>query len=503
MDILRPYQRSGICSLVAAAKQGRHRNVCCVPTGGGKSLMISELCRLAQRAVVIVPSLPLMSQMHGVLERNLEERVDLEQGMFRANHLPYYRSRVILGSRDSMLSNDRYQGEAFRDVTCVVVDECHVGITPQMERMLAHFEERGAFIFGFSATPYKGKGKALRYWDRPCYVYSLREAVEDGYLVRPVCHIHEMVALDHSFIEHINDEWDESLLESVLSAEHLCQEVAQMIVQTYRREPSVVYCASVRQAKLLVDVLSRYGGRPALVYGTQPEEERDANMKAFTDGETPILVNVAVLSYGWDHPALRRVYFACPQRSISRYEQRIGRAMRTLTGVLQPGMTADERHAAIANSGKPVAHVHDITDSSKSIQILSALDVLDAKTRKCAKRRATLREKDEGDGIDVLSAVREMDAIEQAELQRKLDETREKRSRLLVGVTFDSSDRSPFDEPGKSRRGWRMLWGPFKGELIRELPADYLTSVSKRAKKETDLIVAIRRELDRRKQQPK
>jgi superfamily II DNA or RNA helicase len=495
--ILRPYQQEQVCSFVSAAKHGRRRNVGCLPTGAGKSVVIAELCRLGNRVLVVVPSLVLLDQMHRNLESMLGERVDVEQGSRRADSTPWFRSRVILASRDSLLSRQRYLGSAFNGITAVVVDECHVGMSSRLEQMLNHFEENNAYLFGLSATPYKGKGRPLRYWDRPCYVYSLREAVEDGYLVRPVCHLHEMQGLDFSFIDHVKDSWNPDILGSVLCAEQTCQEVAQMIIQTYKRQPSVVYCAHVRQARLFVDVLTRYGSKPSIVYGSQPQEERDAHMQAFLDGESRLLINVAVLSYGWDYPALRRVYFACPQRSLSRYEQRIGRATRTLTGVLEPGMSLEERQRAIANSDKPVAHIHDITDSSRSMQILSAIEVLDAKARTCKRRRRQQQEEAEGEGVDVLAKAREID-------EEFLREHKEKRARLLVGVTFDNSDRNPFDDPGKSqksKRGWRMLWGPYRGQLIRELPTDYLQSVSSRAKKPTPLVRAIRQEISQRERQ--
>lgn len=498
---LRPYQQAGICSGIAAAKRGRHRNVICIPTGGGKSAMIAEMARLSQgRVLVIVPSLPLLSQMHRSLENMLEERVDLEQGLFRANALPFYRSRVVLASRDSLLSNDRFKGDAFAGVTCVIVDECHVGITPRMAGMFVHFEEHGAFLFGFSATPYRGKGKALSYWDRPCHVYSLRDAVDDAWLVRPTVHLHEVKSLDFSFVDHVGDDWDETALSAVMNVEGLCQEVASLILQTYQHDPSVVYCRDVKQAKMLVEILERYGASPTLVYGSQDAEEREANMTAFVSGQSKILVNVAVLSYGWDFPALRRVYFASPQRSLSRYEQRVGRAMRTLTGTLEPGMDLAERRAAIASSAKPVSHIHDITDSSRSIQILNAFDVLDAITRSSKKRRASAMQAAE-QGADLIATSEQLTAEEQIARLEQEEALREKRRRLLVGATIESSDRNPFDDPEKARkskRGWRMLWGPHRGQLIRDLPADYLSHVSRKAKRMTPLITAIRQELQNR-----
>lgn len=495
--IFRPYQTEMVQAFCAAARGGRRRNVGCLPTGAGKSVVISEIARISRRCLVIVPGLTLLDQMQRVLSSYLGEHVDVEQGLNRAIASPFIRSRVILASRDSLLSRDRYSGLAFDGITAVVVDECHHGMTPRFERVLRHFEDNGAYVFGLSATPYKGKGKALRYWDRPCYVYSLLSAIEDAYLVRPVAHVHEMKAIDMGWVEDVRHEWDEDMLNKVLCAEHAVQEIAGMVVENYRREPSVVYCRDVNQAKLLMEVLHRYGVKVCCVHSKQKLPERVAHMDAFRSGEAKVIVNVDVLSFGWDHPELRRVFMAAPTRSLSRYEQRIGRSTRVLAGVLQPDMTHEERAKAIAASAKPHAHIHDITDTSRSLQILNCLDVLDAKVRKSKERRSQMMSNAGTEGMDVLAATASMDALEAARLREELEALKLKRQALIVGVTFDSQDRDVFAPPeeAKPKRGWRMLYGQYKGQLIRELPSGYLHSVVKKSKRSSPLVEAVKKEL--------
>lgn len=270
-----------------------------------------------------------------------------------------------------------------------------------------------------------------------------------------------------------------------------------MVVENYRREPSCVYCRDVNQAKLLMEVLSRYGVKVCCVHSKQKLPDRVANMDAFRSGEAKVIVNVDVLSFGWDHPELRRVFMAAPTRSLSRYEQRIGRSTRVLPGVLQPEMTHEERAKAIAASAKPHAHIHDITDTTRSLQILNCLDVLDAKVRKSKDRRSQMMSSAGADGVDVLAASSSMDELEAARLREELEALKLKRQALLVGVTFDSEDRDVFAPPeeAKPKRGWRMLYGQYKGQLIRELPTGYLRSVVKKSKRASPLLEAVKKEL--------
>jgi superfamily II DNA or RNA helicase len=500
---LRDYQQRAVEQVCKAAKRGDRRVVVCQPVGSGKTEVQAELCRIARFPVNVIPLVDLMRQNRDRLELRLGERVDIEQGGNYAESIEGLRRRVIVSSRDSMLSAGRYKAKAFERTTLVMVDECHVGMTPRMEEMLRWFEDRGATIVGFSATPYKGKGKALRYWPRPQVVYSLMDAINDGWLVPPKCFLSEARSFDLTLIDDEAGEWNKSQLAAVLTAEHFAQEVTSLVLSTYKQKPSVIYACNRKQAELFVQVFERYGARVSLVHCRQNPEVRKANMDAFLAGDTKIIVNVGILGYGWDHPTLTNVYMAAPTRSLSRYEQRLGRGTRVLPGTLHPEMTRDERLAAIAASGKPHFNIYDITDSSRSHQLLNALQVLDAKCRKTKARQERIASMLSMEGVDAVDAIKQADAIDLEELEAQAQELIEKRKRLVVGVTFDHDTRDLFSEPeGKKRRGWRMMYGKYKGVTLDSIPEGYLSWVLDSQKKETPFKSAVRRELSRRKEKP-
>jgi superfamily II DNA or RNA helicase len=51
---LRPYQREAIEAVLAARRNGIRRMVVCLPTGSGKTVIFSELARLARREVLVL-----------------------------------------------------------------------------------------------------------------------------------------------------------------------------------------------------------------------------------------------------------------------------------------------------------------------------------------------------------------------------------------------------------------------------------------------------------------
>jgi superfamily II DNA or RNA helicase len=499
--VLRDYQQDTVSRVCRAARSGARRITVALPTGAGKTEVFAELCRLARQPLVVTPLLELMRQARDRLELRLGEGCEIEQGPNVANWIEGLRARVIVGSRDSLLSGDRYKMAAYEGVSLVVVDECHIGTTPALESMLTHFESKGATVVGFSATPFKRKGKALRYWPRPEVSYGMLDFIMQGWLVGPTCHLSQSTSLDMTLVNEVSHEWDTETLARILSGEHLAQEVTSLVLKTFRHEPSVVYAGSIRQLKLLVDVFDRYGFPTAVVHSRQNYVERAENMAAFTSGQKKVIINVGVLSCGWDCPEVRNIYFASPQKSLSRYEQRLGRGTRTLPGVLQPGMNREERLAAIAASAKPTFHVYDITDSSRSHQILNALDVLDFKSRKSGSRRDRNTSASSGEaGVAAVDAIDTQDAFDAAE-QEALNA---KRKKLLVGVDFDHTHRDVFSEPEqtgkkiKGKKGWHMFWGKYKGKHLSEIPTGYLQWAAQTERRNMALRAAMLREVSSR-----
>ena len=494
---LRHYQEDQVKAVIDEARAGRNRCLINSPVGSGKSVVIASLCHKAKRPLVISPALSVMEQLATNLSSWLGEWVDVEQGYRKVSRNSMMRSRCIVASRDSLLSRDRYCRGVFDGTTLVVFDEAHRGMTPRMTKMLNWFEDNGAFIVGLSATPYKGMGKPLPWWSRPAYTYSLIQCIRDGWLCRPHATSSAASSFNLESVEEVAGEWNQSQLADVLNDEQVVHEVANLVLQTYGKNPSAVYCQNIRQAKQLAEVLERYDSKPAIVYSGQQPEVRKANMDAFRTGDANIICNVNVLAYGWDHPGLRNIYNAAPTRSLSAYEQRIGRGTRPLPDVLHPDMNQAERLAAIASSDKPHFDIYDVTDSSKSIQLLNAMDVIDAKCRESGSRRRRNREAMDGNSVDLLEEVDKRDAEETFEQQLRKAELEERKQKLVVGYTFSHSSRDLFSSPDEpqNKRGWRMMWGQYKGELIRNLPTGYLDSVVSRARKVTPFISAVKSEV--------
>jgi ribosomal protein L40E len=115
---------------------------------------------------------------------------------------------------------------------------------------------------------------------------------------------------------------------------------------------------------------NRAGSPAALVTGDMPEGERSRTLAAYASGEIQVVVNVAVLTEGWDHPPTSCVVLLRPSSYKSTMIQMVGRGLRTVDPVEHPGIvkrdcivldfgTSSRQHGSLEQDVDLVGHASD------------------------------------------------------------------------------------------------------------------------------------------------
>jgi superfamily II DNA or RNA helicase len=239
------------------------------------------------------------------------------------------------------------------------------------------------------------------------------------------------------------------------------------------------------------------------VWGEQPPEERDLEIRKFESGENTLITNCRVLGRGWDCPMVNEIFNAAPTKHKGTFLQGLGRGTRALTGTLDGLNTAEERIAAIAASAKPTWDFHDITNTSRFHSPVTAIDMLLAGPKEIIDKIKEDKA-DEEVTLDELDAAlqAELDALKEMErLEREAE--RERRKSCVVGVTFDSRSRDLFDKPDVKTpkiKGYYVPFGKWKRRPLRDpaIPLSWLQWALRDAKLSAMWTVAFRQEVDRR-----
>ncbi|MGY2438050.1 DEAD/DEAH box helicase, partial [Escherichia coli] len=91
------------------------------------------------------------------------------------------------------------------------------------------------------------------------------------------------------------------------------------------RQGVMIFAATVEHAGEIQGLLIAKSQTAALITGETPGPERDALISAFKAREIKFLVNVAVLTTGFDAPHVDLIVMLRPTESVSLYQQIVGR----------------------------------------------------------------------------------------------------------------------------------------------------------------------------------
>lgn len=343
---LRPYQQDAIDATIAYFRQRTDPAVIVLPTGAGKSLVIAELARLARgRVLVLAHVKELVAQNHAKYQA-----LGLEADIFAAGlQRKESRGKVVFGSVQSVGRNLAHFNGKF---SLLIVDECHRIADKeesQYQQILTHLRAENPQIrlLGLTATPYRlGKGWIYQYHYhgmvrgderalfRDCiFELPLRFMIKHGYLTPPERLDMPVVQYDFSRLRAQNDglfseaELNRELAQQKRITPHI---VSQIVSFAEQRRGAMIFAATVEHAREITALLPV--GEAALITADTPGAERDALITRFKDQAFRYLVNVSVLTTGFDAPHVDLIAILRPTESVSLYQQIVGRGLRLAPG---------------------------------------------------------------------------------------------------------------------------------------------------------------------------
>ncbi|WP_136253661.1 DEAD/DEAH box helicase [Onishia niordana] len=343
---LRPYQHEAVARTVAHFRKSDDPAVVVLPTGSGKSLVIAELARIARgRVLVLAHVRELVEQNHAKYEA-----YGLSADIFSAGLNRKEAGRqVVFGSVQSVINDlDAFSAG---DFTLVVIDECHrvsLSEDASYRRVIGALNDANPRlkVLGLTATPYRlGQGfiyhrhhHGMVRGDEDCFFKDcvfeqpLRLMVRQGYLSEPKRIDVAIEGYDFSaLVPSVGGSFsDQALNEVVKGARATPGIVADVMARAADRTGVMLFCSTVAHAEEVSGMLP--AAETALITGTTASDERERLIEAFKARALKYLVNVSVLTTGFDAPHVDLVAILRPTESVSLYQQIIGRGLRLAPG---------------------------------------------------------------------------------------------------------------------------------------------------------------------------
>jgi DNA repair protein RadD len=346
---LRNYQQDAV-NAVYDYLRNRDGNPCVViPTAGGKTPVMSTICKDAVnlwdgRVLVLAHVKELLEQTADTLSRI---DPDLDIGVYSAglNRRDTDHSVIVAGIQSVYKRACDLGG-----FDLIIVDEAHT-IPPDGEGRYRSFLKDALIVnpnlrlIGLTATPFRMSTGLICGPDNLltdiCYEVGVRELIVQGYLC-PLKSKAGRQKADTSGLHLRGGEFIASEVEDLMDQDALVSSACSEIIdQTASRNSVLIFAAGVHHAKHIQNLLQeRMRQEVGLVTGDTPVLERAELLSRFKrqavksdlfgNHKSPLkyLVNVNVLTTGFDAPNIDCVVLLRPTNSPGLYYQMVGRGFR-------------------------------------------------------------------------------------------------------------------------------------------------------------------------------
>lgn len=340
---LRDYQQQAVTNAIKFFQKRREPAVIVLPTGAGKSLVIAELARIARGRVLV------LAHVKELVEQNYEKykSYGMDAGIFSASlGKKDWDQKAIFGSVQSVA---RAPSDFFNDFSLLVIDECHRVADEsetQYQEVIKKLRDRNPdlCILGLTATPYRlglgwiyeynqaGEIKTdkKRFFKQCVYELPLAYMIKNRYLTAPVKVDIPVTSYDFSELSDKDRTYTTAEVEEILkSQKRLTPLIIKNIIditERYDRKGVMIFSSSVKHAEEIMTYLPVDQAR--VVLGDTEIKDRSKIINDFKNKKFKYLVNVSVLTTGFDAPHVDVIAIMRPTESNSLYQQIVGRGLR-------------------------------------------------------------------------------------------------------------------------------------------------------------------------------
>lgn len=349
---LRPYQQEAVEAVYDYLRTQDDNPCVVIPTAGGKTPVMSTICRDAVlqwngRVLILAHVKELLEQAADKLRTICPE---VKFGVYSAGLRRRDTEHAVIVAGIQSVYKRACELDAF---DLIIVDEAHM-IQPAGEGMYRQFLADAKVVnprvrtIGLTATPFRLKSGMIcgppddHILNAVCYEIGVKELIRDGYLC-PLVTKAGLQKADTSSLHVRAGEFMADEVESLMDSDELVESACQEIIDyTQNRHAVLIFASGVKHAQHIQKVLQdRRSQECGLVSGKTSPGERDAILARFRGGQSnglfeqaPLkyLVNVNVLTTGFDAPNIDCVAIVRPTMSPGLWYQMVGRGFR-----LHPG----------------------------------------------------------------------------------------------------------------------------------------------------------------------
>lgn len=296
------------------------------PVGYGKTFISAYLADKAldsgKRTMFVAPYLTLVRQ---TADRFIQYGIPEDEISYVwRDFKPHDPERLVqIASADTLIRRD------FPDnIDLLIVDEAHM----KRRGLLEIIRDRDIRVVGLSGTPFSPW--MGQYYERLIKPTTMKELIQIGDLspyefYAPTTP--DLKGVKTSAKGGFGRDFDEDQLAKIMGDSTLVGDIVTNWLQNGEDRPTICFCVNQSHAGFITAEFNRAGVTAEIMIDVTPPEERRMIIHRFEQGATKIIVNVGVLTAGFDSD-VRCIIYARPTKSEMRWLQVLGRGLRTAPG---------------------------------------------------------------------------------------------------------------------------------------------------------------------------
>lgn len=316
---LRPYQEE----IVSMIHQETTNRLCVqLPTGGGKTViaskLISEILEQKKKVFFIVSRSTLVMQTYRYFEWT--------SSIIKAGFENYFDEKKNL--QIVMLQTwyaRRHKLNIIPDV--IIYDEAHIGVSGGA--MFTELVNRFPHIrfIGLTATPITDKGKKLPFFEKTISKYQTKDLIDSGFL-SPYRMFALPIDIDLKGIRTVSGDFDEGQLSKEMRQTRVVLHIMTAIEKYISTQKTMVFCVDIEHAQSTFNELLSMGKKACIMHSMRSGADNEKALEDFKNGNAQFIVNVSMLTIGFDMPDVEALVIARPTKVLRLYLQIVGRGLR-------------------------------------------------------------------------------------------------------------------------------------------------------------------------------
>ena len=317
---LRDYQNLAISNIRKAYKAGNKNVLLTLPTGAGKTVIFSQITKLAElkgaNVLILVHRKELIDQAGDKLTKADVKFGIIAAGRKGSNH------NVQIASVQTLINKLAYPDR----FDLIIIDEAHHAVANSWQKIFKYFNK--AIKLGVTATPMRMTGAGLgEIFDNLIVGSTIPELVEQKYLAE-----HEVYAppnkLNLDKIRTITGDYSKKEVEDELDKVDIVGDAVENYRRLGQNKPAIAFCISVKHGQYVTNKFKEAGYTAELITGSMKSDDRKTLIDNFKDRKLQILVSIDVVSEGFDVEGCYVAILLRPTKSEGLYIQQVGRVLR-------------------------------------------------------------------------------------------------------------------------------------------------------------------------------